>query len=393
MHAIERATLNIRADHIRQKEAAGVEADRERRQAPQGDAIELLSGVLQELLLPERDLQSVLRRCYHACQLLDWGDSRDWFYRELNGYPNLDSVPMYRHVPGRISWRPSAGLLVAHDWAVEDLFSTEQKDHGEPTTLVVFAELHWLLKAAQSGYVEITGETRGEYLRRRDAYITMEQIRVFTAADFARVVTRIESATYTFASDAYRLLKYGDVVSDVWQGYRRQVDRVLAQLGFTEHLEAIHTGLQSGNPQGWRNAVFGCRNVLTDAAAYLWQDKRKTYSHLNNAEGRAIKVTAEKFANRLGAYLHQKGLTGTSGKFMRDEVERLAGSIRSLVAYQSEAHAPIAEHAARSIAVATYVILGELATRTDMRPITKYGTPAVGTAEQVLRGRDSLPQC
>lgn len=353
----------------------------QRTPSPQDEATDLLGTVLEELVLPERDLRSILRRCYHACQLLDWGDWRDWFYRELNGYPTLDSVPEYRHVPGRLIWRPSAGLHVALEKAVEDQLSTKPEDSGEPTTLVTWMELDWLLKAANSGYRETTGETKEEYLRYRQTDITMERIRVFSAADFARVVGRLENVSYTFASEKYRLLKYGNVVSDVWQGYRREVDGVLARVGFTDHLEAIHAGLQSGNPQGWRNSVFGCRNLMTDVAAYLWQDKRKSYTHLTNAEGHPIDVTVEKFANRLGAYVHQRGLTGTSGKFMRDEIERLAASIRSLAAFQSEAHAPITEHAARSIAVATYVILGDLATRTDMQPITKYGTPAVGATD------------
>ena len=88
-------------------------------------------------------------------------------------------------------------------------------------------------------------------------------------------------------------------------------------------------------------------------------------------------VTPNKYANRLAAYLHQKGITGTRGRYVRDEVERIAASIRSLVSFQAEAHDPIELVDARSAALGTYFLLGELALKTDLEPITKYGKPAV----------------
>ena len=344
---------------------------------PQVEATAILSEVLDELTSANRDLQSILRRCYTVSVMLQWTDWQDWFYRELNGYPSLESVPAYRQIPGQLVWRPSAGARVALEKAVEDQFSTKRENPSEPVTLAVWAELDWLQKAASSGYSEPTGKTKKSYLRHRSADITMEGVRVFSAADFARAVRIIENQTYTFASQKYTLLKYGNVLSDIWQDYRREVDAVLQRINLTQHWNAIQSGLLGENPEGWRNAVFGCRNLLADVAVHVWRDGRKTYPHLKDPDGKPIDVTSEKFANRLAAYLHQKGLTGTSGKFLRDEVERLAPSIRSLIGYQSEAHQPIERGRARSIALGTYMILGELAMRTDMEPIEKYGKPGV----------------
>lgn len=56
----------------------------------------------------------------------------------------------------------------------------------------------------------------------------------------------------------------------------------------------------------------------------------------------------------------------------------MAMSIRSLIELQSQAHGPVMKEDARSVAIATYFILGELVTKTDMQPIEKCGQPQGG---------------
>ena len=88
-----------------------------------------------------------------------------------------------------------------------------------------------------------------------------------------------------------------------------------------------------------------------------------------------------KSLNRLAAYLHQKGLGGTAGQFMRSEIDRLDSSLRRLRAWQSAGHEPVTLEDARSVALSTYQLIGELASRTDFRPVQEYGQPAEGMDE------------
>ena len=171
----------------------------------------------------------------------------------------------------------------------------------------------------------------------------------------------IERVTFNFASGTYVQLKYGDSITDIWTIYRKNVEVALNKLDLTNHLQAIQSGLQSENPELWRTAVLEYRNMLSDVANYLWKDPRPTYEHLSNRDhiGK-MDVYPNKYANRLAAYLHQKGMTGIRGRYVRDEVERIAASIRSLVSFQAEAHDPIELVDARSVALGTYFILGEL---------------------------------
>ena len=97
-------------------------------------------------------------------------------------------------------------------------------------------------------------------------------------------------------------------------------------------------------------------------------------------------VTPDKFANRLRAYLHQKGLHGTAGgQFLRDELDRLATSIRSLIAFQSKAHDPVGRDDVRSVALATYFPVGEIVFRTDLQPIETYASAPVAEHERTLK--------
>lgn len=347
---------------------------------PQDEAIQILQEIIRDLTLPEHDLKAVLRRCQHACQLLAWKDQRDWFQRAIGGYPAGTEVPAYRKITGRVIWRPRdlvRGAIASAAYGPEP-YEAERED----TVLEVRSVIDWLLAASQSGYNEPTGETRRDWSGGRNRWIQLERVRIFDAGHFAFALRDIEQMTFAFASRSYTFLRYGNVLTDFWTEYRTQVDATLQRLNLTAHLDAIQSGLQSDNPESWRAAVLGCRNLLNDVANYLWRDKRKAYEHLAGDRGGKLDVVQGKFANRLGAYLHQKGLRGTRGKFLRDDVERLAISIRSLIALQSEAkEQPPTKEDTRSVALGTYFILGELAIKTDMEPIQEYGEPALGVQE------------
>jgi hypothetical protein len=348
---------------------------------PQEEAIQIFAEVVRDLTSRDRDLKLILRRCQHACQLLAWEDSGQWFQREQAGHPAGTVTPSYRKVRGRLIWRAKGSAYDRLNRAAEEVvYGQEPEDADEEDAILdVYAGIDFLLAASGSGYTEVTGETKEGWSRRWKRSIELERVKVFQAASFAVVLAEIERMTFEFASQSYALLRYGNVLTDFWMDYRTQVDAALHRLNLTAHLDAIQSGLQSDNPEAWRAAVLECRNLLNDVADHLWRDPRETYEHLpgGGRDGK-LNVVQGKFANRLSAYVHQKGLRGTSGKFVRDETERLAVSIRSLIALQSQAHAPVRREDARSVALATYFILGELVTKTDMQPIERYGEPAAG---------------
>jgi hypothetical protein len=175
------------------------------------------------------------------------------------------------------------------------------------------------------------------------------------------------------------VLRYSDALTGILSKYRSSVEDALQRLNLSEHLAAIQAGIQSPNPAEWRSAVFSCRNLLSDLAGLLWQDSRSTYIHIRNDKGQEISVTPNAFSNRLGAYLHQKGIHGKSIGYLRTESERLAASIRSLVEFQGKAHDPMTLEEAETVASGTFFLIGEIALKTDLEPISQYGEPNEAT--------------
>jgi hypothetical protein len=71
--------------------------------------------------------------------------------------------------------------------------------------------------------------------------------------------------------------------------------------------------------------------------------------------------------------MHHKGLTGTVGAYLRSEMERVYSSIGALTELANTAHGePNPADDARTVALGTFFVLGELVQRTDMVPVTHY---------------------
>ena len=349
---------------------------------PQQEAIGLLSEAIAELTSSTSfdNLRNVLRKCQHASELVGWEDQKRWFHQELNGLYAGSVVPEYRKIASTRIWRTKHFSIASLNALVLGDLDASCLEHAKEQTddiLEVWIGIDWILTASKSGYAELTGETKRAFSEADRKEMDWERVRIFQPSAFLPCLNHIERATFDFASNAYVALRYGNAIADIWSTYRVEVDAAIGAIGLADHLTSIQSGLQSENPASWRLAVFGCRNLLKDVADYLWKDTRPTYAHLlGQGVGGKLEVTSEKFGNRLSAYIHQKSLAGTRGKFFRAEAGRLADSLTSLISLQSEAHDPIELRDARSISIATYCLLGELVTRTDMVPVREYASPA-----------------
>ncbi|HLO14524.1 MAG TPA: hypothetical protein VK206_06835 [Anaerolineales bacterium] len=351
-------------------------------QSPQAEALDILKRVINDLTNPPFNLKANLRRCQHVCEILGWQSKRDWFHQEVNGYYPNTPLPDYRKIQGTRQWAPSGSEYESIGWKSEEfVYGVDTSVYDViPDVLEVRAGIDWLSYSAQYGYTETLGETKEVSTPSRNSRATLQRKRIFPASNITYSLSQIEKHVFDFASISYAQLRFGDIIGDIWGRYRRDVDAAMSSLNLVSHLRSIEGGLLSENPEDWRSAAFECRNLLNDLATYLWQDARPRYEYLKgDTDEGTLDVSQGKFGNRIAAYIHQKGVTGTRGKFIRDEAQRLATSILSLIPFQSEAHEPIQLADAQSIAIATYILTGELARRTDLKPVEKYGIPAIST--------------
>lgn len=343
------------------------------------EATEIFKQITDALSSGGFDLKLLLRRSQHACELLDWADQRDWFRNELQGYQQAVEVPEYRKIVGTTIWLRERSLKETIRDVVRETSGREvdrTNNDTESVGLDIRGDYDFIAYRAQNGHIERTNETRiewSDYLRKD---ITAVKVKRFPQAQFQRLLSAVEREVFDFASKSYKVLRYGEVITNIWTDLRLNVESALKRAGLEDHLGAIDSGLSSNNPESWRAAMIGCRTLVDDVANYLWQDDRSTYEYLpGRGGGDRLDVSQGRSLNRISAYLHQKGLSGTRGGFDRAEIERLDTSLRKLRDWQSAGHDPVTKEAARTVALATYIVLGELASRTDFEPVTEYRQP------------------
>ena len=257
---------------------------------------------------------------------------------------------------------------------MDSVIDSSHQPKGEETELVyldIFANIDWIISASEHGYTESTGEKTEKYISFRSRHIEIEKIHRYDRSAFLALLNSIENYIFIFVSNSISILEYSDQLESIWQSYKEEVDEKLVEIGLNNHLDTIQKGLSSENPQDWRASMWSCRDILHDLANYLWQDTREIYEHLPGSEGK-LKVTKDKYVNRLGAYLHQKGITGELRSYLSYEMERIYDSIDHLNDLDSTAHDIINLSEVQTAAIGTYIILGELCKRTDMKPIERY---------------------
>lgn len=341
------------------------------------EAIEILSQLLKEFNQLSPPMEPILRQCQHICQILGWKDKQLWFYRELNGYLPEVPRPPYRMIQGKLIWELDHQSPNYIKWYSESFVYGKDPEDAivENTILDCYGGLQWIISSSQNGYYETTNEKKTSSLRSGEQVI-LNRKRVFQGQNFHYCLGVIKQCTFDFISHSYSLLKYGQRMQSVWETRKSKIDEVLQLLGFHNHLSEIENSLNSLNPESWRTVAYACRSLLSDLADYLWKDPRKTYIYLQGkAANGKLSVSKREFANRIAAYLHQKGLSESPRKYLENELERLSDSIRSLIEYQSIAHGHILRSDAESIAIATYFLIGEITTKTDMQPVLQYIDP------------------
>jgi len=344
----------------------------------QQEAIEILSQLLVEFNQASPQLEPILRSCQHVCQILGWNDQKQWFYRELNGYPFEIPLPNYRMIKGKLIWEPDKNKPYYINWYSEAIVYGKNPEDAivEETVLNLRANIEWITRASNTGYTEITTERKISNIH-SGKEIQLQRVREFNGQMFTQCLREIKRLAFDFISDSYVYLKYTNEIHSIWDERREKIDEVLQPLGFNNHFAEIENGLNSPNPESWRTVAYACRNLLSDLADYLWKDSRKTYIYLpgKGADGK-LSVSKKEFANKISAYLHQRVSSESPRKFLQNELERLSDSIRSIIEYQSMAHGHILKSDAESIAIATYFLVGEISTKTDMQPVIHYINPA-----------------
>lgn len=316
---------------------------------------EAFKGLSREDYHHKQDLQAALMKVQHADRLLNWTRQLEVVAGELMGYSSDRELPMWRQVQKTVyyervsTFQPIPPSLTQHE-----------------ERLPVYDSISSIIDALEAGGfrtenpVQFSSENR---------VWTVKEITVIEAWKLDRLLNAVRQGFFSFCSDSLNQLRFGEQVDSVFERYRQAVEGKLGQLGVAGHLEAAIQNLNRQSPESWQTAALGCRNLLSDLANKLWQAPDSAYPYLNNIPLRGGATDLVK--NKLRAWLHQKGLRRSDNLFIERQLIRLADCVNDLYKLDSKGKQSITYEDALSCVMNTYVLLGEMALRTDLQPVTR----------------------
>lgn len=163
----------------------------------------------------------------------------------------------------------------------------------------------------------------------------------------------------------------------IWEEFRQDVDVALSNLGLDAHFARFRDAIAASDAEEWRGAMWASRDILHALAVRLWRDPKPEYRRYA-VNGNPLGVKANQPNNRLFAYLHCKGVTGNTRRYVEKEIELIGQSIRALSDLDNKAHdeASVDRQDALLAVVSTYTLLAQFVRRTDMRPVEDQDTCA-----------------
>ena len=95
---------------------------------PYDEAVRILAEVIKELTATNRDLLTIVRKCQHICEIVNWESQKNWFHQELNGYYSNAPLPTYRKLPGQLIWEPKDSNIDQVYWNTNKFMGKGQEE-------------------------------------------------------------------------------------------------------------------------------------------------------------------------------------------------------------------------------------------------------------------------
>ncbi len=336
---------------------------------PQAVATALATEVAGELSSgAPSNLVAVVRKLLRASELLGWEDAAAWWRSELAGCQGVQA-PNDRVTNAYVEFRTS--LLELYGAAGLQRPTSSAAIRAEP----LCHPLPDLVMYRNIGFSWLTGNTRVvPSAPGRAEQILKERITILPS-DVEYILNQIEQHCFDFAIRSERFLTFSNRVGDIFGDYRALAESELEKIGIDDSLAAIDANLRLGTEEGAKLAILGCRNILIAISNKLWQVPKLTvHPTLLTYDGKPLQLDAGQIKARLRAYLHERGITPTTGRgptLIAGQLDRIADTLDQLYNLSSEQgknEALVPE--AKSAVLQTFFLIGEIARLTGFEPVS-----------------------
>lgn len=325
------------------------------------EAFDLSSELLADLELERLPLASCVMKAARLARFI--GDDEYFliFRNELSGYP---STP--RGVEPEI-WNlcKLAGRVRAKKKKNDEgKYTDEIVETAEIRSIATIEENAATLKMRLSFFqpqpVNISSANPSQYVHAPFRNLQAETQIAISYRDEMSILAARRAFVYEFALTKHFELRVSSAAEDIFEGYRRRIDRHLGDLIPDElrRLDSIQANLKSDNPEDWANAGHSCRRLLQAVADALYPP---TDEPVKSASGRSIKIGRDNYINRLIMFCESKTTSGVSFRVISSDLSFIGERMDSIFnAAQKGSHADIALDEAQRFVIHTYLLIGDI---------------------------------
>lgn len=325
------------------------------------EAFDLSSELLADLELERIPLSSCLMKAARLARFI--GDDEHFliFRHELSGYP---STP--RGVEPEI-WHlcKLAGRVKAKKKKNEQGRDTDEiVETAELRSIASIEENAAILKMRLSFFqpqpVNISSANPNQFVSAPFRNLQAEAQMATSYRDEMSILAARRAFVYGFALTKHFELRVSSAAEDIFEGYRRRIDKYLGDLIPDElrRLDSIQANLKSDNPEDWANAGHSCRRLLQAVANALYPPADEP---VKSASGRSIKVGRDNYINRLIMFCESRTTSGVSFRVISSDLSYIGERMDAVFnAAQKGSHADIALGEAQRFVIHTYLLVGDM---------------------------------
>jgi hypothetical protein len=318
------------------------------------EARRVVLSLLDDLEGAASPIDAVLMKAKRLARLMRDADAQLWLDLETRGYPNdfmfaeLGTCAKYAASGARLNVEASTfntkslPAIEAYVVSEEALLASLRLVRSPTTTVRNFTE-------ARATNV-LMKEQLERYSRHKTAYVLGKGL-------FASMKAEL----HNYATDTFLAIELGNVAENIFESARDEVDTFVRSHcpKAAEKLIAINERMADRSSESRTAALTSCRRLLMTVADALFPPKDQQWTDPN---GKARKVGAEQYKNRLLAYLAESTQSRGTREVITSELEHLADRLDAIYEKTCKGvHVNVSEQEARLTVIHTYLFIGEIA--------------------------------
>lgn len=300
------------------------------------DALALAEDLLTDVELAQTSTSHRALKASRLARLTRNAEAQVWIEYEIHGVPDTEAGKRWMTKTSR--------------WLDED---KEKGLWGSAAEIESWRDSGQRALDAHAAPLQLSGDMLLSITNSRNAAIATYTTSVHR---MQRVLSTIDAQIYRFATDTDAELKYSEIQASLFERSRESVEGTLVAVAgdALKKIETIGERLSSGDEDAASHAMTTCRQLIDNVADHVFTPCDDPYL----IGEKPLEVKANNVLNRINAFVHKSGVTGSRAARIRRALADLYGRISTGV-HKTDG---VDTHEAQYLFLNTYVLLGEILT-------------------------------